>query len=86
MRRPEELRRFVWILQGYLAQYWPAVALLLLAATALCIGTSILINEGKRRYIWITLVPLCLDVTTTLSAGALAICGLRLSRGGRLDA
>ncbi len=32
MRRSEDLRRFVWLLQRYLSPYWPAVALLLLTS------------------------------------------------------
>ncbi len=38
MRRTDDIRRFVWLLRGYLAPYWGAVALLLLTsylATAL---------------------------------------------------
>ncbi len=38
MRRADDIRRFVWLLRGYLAPYWGAVALLLLTsylATAL---------------------------------------------------
>ena len=41
----------------------------LLAAFALAIGTSVLINMGKGRYVWTTLVPLSFMCVNTLTAG-----------------
>src|SRR3989475_812690 len=41
----------------------------LLAAVALCVATTVIINMGKARYSWITLLPLSFVGTTTLVAG-----------------
>ena len=41
----------------------------MLAAIALAVGTTIIINMGKARYAWVTLVPLAFVGTTTLVAG-----------------
>jgi carbon starvation protein len=41
----------------------------LLATIALAIGTSYLINRGKVRYAWITIVPMIFVGITTLIAG-----------------
>jgi carbon starvation protein len=45
------------------------VANQLLASIALCVGTTVLINAGRARYAWITLLPLSFVATTTLIAG-----------------
>jgi carbon starvation protein len=41
----------------------------LLAAVALCVATTVIINLGKARYSWITIVPLSFVATTTMVAG-----------------
>ena len=41
----------------------------LLAAVALCVATTVIINMGKARYAWVTIVPLSFVGTTTLVAG-----------------
>jgi carbon starvation protein len=41
----------------------------LLAAVALCVATTVIINLGKARYCWVTIVPLSFVATTTLVAG-----------------
>ena len=46
---------------------------LLLAAVALAVGTTIIINEGRTKYAWVTFVPLVFVTVTTLAAGALSI-------------
>jgi carbon starvation protein len=45
----------------------------LLAAVALAVGTTIIINAGKQRYAWVTLLPLAFVSTTTLLAGILSV-------------
>ena len=54
---------FSWgyfIYTGQIATIWPlfAVGNQLLASVALAVCTSILINLGRTKYIWVTLVPL----------------------------
>ena len=41
----------------------------LLAAVALCVGTTILVKMGKVRYAWTTLLPLAWLAAATLTAG-----------------
>jgi carbon starvation protein len=43
----------------------------LLAAIALTVCTSFIINRGKARYAWVTIVPLIFVAVTTLVAGTL---------------
>ena len=56
---------------GTVTALWPmlGVANQLLAAFALAIGTSVLINMGKARYVWCTLAPLAFMCVNTLTAG-----------------
>ena len=60
-----------FIFSGSISTIWPmfGVANQLLAAVALCVATTILINSGKARYSWVTLVPLSFVGSTTLVAG-----------------
>jgi carbon starvation protein len=60
---------FIW--SGSISTIWPmfGVANQLLAAVALCVATTILINSGKAKYSWVTLLPLSFVATTTLVAG-----------------
>jgi carbon starvation protein len=60
---------FVWT--GTVSAIWPmlGVSNQLLAAFALAIGTSVLINMGKARYIACTVVPLAFMCVNTLTAG-----------------
>ncbi len=65
---------FCWayfIYTGTVATIWPmfGTANQLLATIALTIGTSFLINRGKVRYAWITIIPLFFVGVTTLIAG-----------------
>ena len=45
----------------------------LLASVALAVGTTVIINAGRARYAWVTLVPLAFVSITTLTAGALSV-------------
>jgi len=60
---------FIW--NGSISTIWPmfGIANQLLAAVALCVATTIIINSGKARYSWVTLLPLSFVATTTLVAG-----------------
>jgi carbon starvation protein len=60
---------FVWT--GSVSTIWPMLGVCnqLLAAYALAIGTSVLINMGRGRYAWVTLAPLAFMCVNTLTAG-----------------
>lgn len=60
---------FIW--SGSISTIWPmfGIANQLLAAVALCVATTILINMGKAKYAWVTILPLTFVSTTTLVAG-----------------
>ena len=64
---------FIW--NGSINTIWPmfGIANQLLAAVALAVGTTIIINMGRARYAWVTAVPLAFVSITTLSAGVLSI-------------
>jgi len=61
-----------FILTGSISTIWPmfGVANQLLACTALCVGTTIVLREApKRQYALVTLLPLCFLTVTTLAGG-----------------
>jgi len=65
-----------FILTGSIQTIWPmfGIANQLLACTALCVATTIILREGKKKvYALTTLLPLLFVGTTTLTAGVQAI-------------
>jgi len=60
-----------FIYTGTIATIWPmfGAANQLLATVALAIGTSYIINRGKAKYAWVTIIPMLFVGTTTLTAG-----------------
>jgi len=69
---------FSWayfIYTGTVATIWPmfGAANQLLATVALAIGTSFIINRGRGRYAWVTIIPMTFVGVTTLTAAYLNI-------------
>jgi carbon starvation protein len=65
---------FCWgyfIYTGTVATVWPmfGTANQLMATIALVVGTSYIINRGRRKYSWVTIVPMAFVGITTLYAG-----------------
>jgi carbon starvation protein len=84
---------FAWgyfIYTGTVSTIWPmfGTANQLLACIALVIGTSYVINRGRIKYAWVTIVPMVFVGVTTLTAGILNIKNIylpqSLSAGTRL--
>lgn len=64
---------FLWgyfIYSGSVATIWPmfGAANQLLATIALAVGTSFIINSGKKKYAWFTMAPMIFLGITTLTA------------------
>jgi len=65
-----------WLVAGgSITTIWSmfGIANQLLAVAALAVVTSMLVNRGKLRYAWLTLLPMLFVTTTTMYAGSLLI-------------
>jgi len=64
-----------FIYTGTVATIWPmfGTANQLLATVALAIGTSFVINRGRVKYAWVTIIPMLFVGITTLTAALLNI-------------
>jgi carbon starvation protein len=60
---------FIWT--GNISTIWPmfGTANQLLAAVALAVTTSAIMNAGRERYAWVTFLPMVFVAATTLTAG-----------------
>ncbi|MDP4282517.1 MAG: carbon starvation protein A [Bacteroidota bacterium] len=67
-----------FIYTGSVATIWPmfGAANQLLAGIALAIGTSYIINRGKVKYSWVTLIPMVFVFIVTFTAGVENITGI----------
>lgn len=59
----------IW--SGSINTIWPmfGIANQLLAVIALCLVTTLLVNTGRGRYAWVTILPMLFVTTTTMTAG-----------------
>ncbi|VTR98792.1 carbon starvation CstA family protein [Tuwongella immobilis] len=65
----------VLISSGSIDSIWPmfGIANQLLAVMALAIVTTLIVNRGRARYMWVTVLPMLFVTTTTLTAGTTLI-------------
>src|SRR5438128_2614890 len=66
---------FIWT--GSIDTIWPmfGIANQLLAAIALAVATTVMINAGRGRYAWTTVVPMAFVMTTTMTAAYQLVVG-----------
>ncbi len=65
----------IW--SGSIQTIWPmfGIANQLLAGIALSVVTTLLVQNGRRRYAWVTIAPMLFVLTTTLTASTQMITG-----------
>jgi carbon starvation protein len=59
------------VLSGAMETLWPMLGITnqLLACIALCAAGTMIVNRGRAKYLWVTLVPLLFVATATETAG-----------------
>jgi carbon starvation protein len=64
-----------FIYTGTISTIWPmfGTANQLMATIALVVGTTYIINRGRRRYSWVTIIPMTFVGITTLYAGIMNV-------------
>jgi carbon starvation protein len=62
----------ILVQSGSISTIWPmfGIANQLLAVVALALVTTMLINSGRARYAWVTLLPMIWVTATTMTAGS----------------
>jgi carbon starvation protein len=78
---------FAWayfIFTGTVSTIWPmfGTANQLLATIALAIGTSFIINRGRKKYAWVTILPMVFVGVTTMTAAFLNIKNIYIPQVG----
>jgi carbon starvation protein len=78
---------FAWayfIYTGSVSTIWPmfGTANQLLATIALAIGTSFIINRGRTKYVWVTILPMIFVGVTTITAAYLNIKNIYIPQAG----
>jgi carbon starvation protein len=60
---------FIWT--GSIDTIWPmfGISNQLLAVVALAVAGTVIVNAGRARHVWVTVVPMLFVATTTLTAG-----------------
>ena len=79
---------FAWsyfIFTGTVSTIWPmfGTANQLLATIALAVGTSFIINRGRIKYAWVTMLPMVFVGITTMTAAYLNIRNIYITSGQR---
>lgn len=62
---------------GSIETIWPmfGIANQLLAVIALAVVSTVIINAGRARYVWVTLLPMLFVISTTFTAGQQLVTG-----------
>jgi carbon starvation protein len=73
-----------FIYTGTVSTIWPmfGTANQLLATIALAIGTSFIINRGRKKYAWVTILPMIFVGVTTMTAAYLNIKNIYIPQAG----